>query len=102
MRTTRALEKRNAVWDRTETHYAAKSWSTERRVPARIQATRQRLDIRSVITNIGGSAWWLYESPYRARGNAENLIKLYKTQLASDRTSCRSPRGQSDAAYSAH
>ena len=25
------------------------------------------------------------------RGQAENLIKLHKTQLASDRTSCRSP-----------
>jgi hypothetical protein len=28
---------------------------------------------------------------YCARGQAENLIKLHKTQLASDRTSCRSP-----------
>ena len=71
---------------------SAKSWSTERRVAARIEATRQGLDIRYVITNIGGgSAWWLYESLYCARGNAENLIKLHKTQLASDRTSCRSP-----------
>ena len=30
-------------------------------------------------------------SIYCARGQAENLIKLHKTQLASDRTSCRSP-----------
>jgi hypothetical protein len=29
---------------------------------------------------------------YCARGNAENLIKLHKTQLKSDRTSCSSPR----------
>jgi len=28
---------------------------------------------------------------YCARGQAENLIKLHKTELASDRTSCRSP-----------
>lgn len=27
----------------------------------------------------------------RARGQAENLIKQHKSQLASDRTSCRSP-----------
>ena len=27
---------------------------------------------------------------YCARGNAENLIKLHKSQLSSDRTSCRS------------
>ena len=59
---------------------------------ARIEATRQGLDIRYVVTNIDcGSAWWLYESLYCARGQAENLIKLHKTQLASDRTSCRSP-----------
>ena len=32
----------------------------------------------------------LYDSLYCARGQAENLIKLHKSQLASDRTSCRS------------
>ena len=32
----------------------------------------------------------MYEVHYCARGNAENLIKLHKSQLASDRTSCRS------------
>jgi hypothetical protein len=37
-----------------------------------------------------GSAEWIYDSLYCARGQAENLIKLHKTQLASDRTSCRS------------
>jgi hypothetical protein len=35
-------------------------------------------------------AEWIYHSLYCARGQAENLIKLHKTQLASDRTSCRS------------
>jgi hypothetical protein len=38
-----------------------------------------------------GSAEWLYDGLYCGRGQAENLIKLHKTQLASDRTSCRSP-----------
>jgi hypothetical protein len=33
----------------------------------------------------------LRHTVYCARGQAENLIKLHKTQLASDRTSCRSP-----------
>ena len=37
-----------------------------------------------------GSAEWLYDTVYCARGQAENLIKLHKSQLASDRTSCRS------------
>ena len=49
------------------------------------------LDIRCVVTNLAaGSAEWLYDTVYCARGQAENLIKLHKRQLASDRTSCRS------------
>ena len=49
------------------------------------------LDIRFVVTSLDvGSAEWIYDSLYCARGQAENLIKLHKTQLASDRTSCRS------------
>jgi hypothetical protein len=76
----------------TETRYGAKSWRCERRVAARIEATTKGLDIRYVVTNITtGSAEWLYDTLYCARGQAENLIKLHKTQLASDRTSCRSP-----------
>jgi len=92
VRTRRAVEDLDAVRDWTETRYAAKSWSAPRRVAARIEATRQGLDIRYVVTNIeGGVAGWLYETLYCARSNAENLIKLHKSQLASDRTSCRSP-----------
>ncbi len=75
-----------------ETRYGAKSWRCERRVAARIEATTLGLDIRYVVTNLPqGSAEWLYDTIYCARGQAENLIKLHKTQLASDRTSCRSP-----------
>jgi hypothetical protein len=75
----------------TETRYGAKSWGCERRVAARIEASTQGLDIRYVVTNLdGGSAEWLYDTLYCARGQAENLIKLHKSQLASDRTSCRS------------
>ncbi len=75
----------------TETRYGAKSWRCQRRVAARIEATPKGFDIRYVVTNIaGGSAQWLYETLYCARGQAENLIKLHKSQLASDRTSCRS------------
>src|SRR6201987_1963441 len=75
----------------TETRYGAKSWHVDRRVVARIEATTQGLDIRYVVTSFShGSAEWLYDSLYCARGQAENLIKLHKCQLASDRTSCRS------------
>jgi hypothetical protein len=76
----------------TETRYRARSWRRERRVAARIEASTLGLDIRYVVTNLTrGSAEWLYDTLYCARGQAENLIKLHKTQLASDRTSCRSP-----------
>jgi hypothetical protein len=76
----------------TETRYGARSWHVDRRVVARIEATTQGLDIRYVVTSFTyGSAEWLYDSLYCARGQAENLIKLHKSQLASDRTSCRSP-----------
>ena len=59
---------------------------------ARIEATPLGLDIRYVVTDIVHcAARWVYESLYCARGGAENLIKQHKSQLASDRTSCRSP-----------
>jgi len=75
-----------------ETRYAAKSWgATDRRVVARIEATTLGLDIRFVVTSLKrGSAEHIYDTLYCARGQAENLIKLHKTQLKSDRTSCRS------------
>ena len=40
------------------------------------------LDIRFVTSLDVGSAEWIYDSLYCARGKAENLIKLHKTQLA--------------------
>jgi hypothetical protein len=76
----------------TETCYAAKSWGgTDRRVVARIEASTMGLDIRFVVTSLkDGSDEHIYDTLYCARGQAENLIKLHKTQLKSDRTSCRS------------
>lgn len=74
----------------TETRYGAKSWGCQRRVAARIEASTMGLDIRCVVTSLRcGSAEWLYDTIYCARGQAENLIKPHKGQLASDRTSCR-------------
>jgi hypothetical protein len=74
-----------------ETWYGAKSWSCRRRVAARIEASTMGMAIRYVVTSLTqGSAEHIYDTLYCARGRAENLIKLHKTQLASDRTSCRS------------
>ncbi len=81
--------------------YRAGSWKTARRVIARIEVSlqpdptpahpdgcRQEVDVRYVVTSLEGGAERLYEGVYCQRGQAENLIKLHKTQLASDRTSC--------------
>jgi hypothetical protein len=90
VRTQRALEDREVVRGFAETTHQAKSWSCERRVVARLEATRLGLDIRFVVTNLTGtSPRILYESLYYARGQAENWIKFPKAQLAPDRTSCR-------------
>jgi hypothetical protein len=51
---------------------------------------RQEVDIRYVVTSLKGSAQHLYETIYCQRGQMENLIKLHKAQLASDRMSCHS------------
>ncbi len=72
--------------------YAARSWSCERRVVARLEASTRGFDARYIVTSLKGEPRHLYEDIYCARGQAENLIKMYKGQLASDRTSCQSPR----------
>ena len=84
---------RGVVVHRThcETRYAAKSWTVARRVIARIEASTLGMDIRTIVTSLKGSTpERLYEFTYCDRGQAENLIKLHKTQLKSDRTSCTS------------
>jgi len=68
--------------------YAAQTWSTERRVIARVEASDKGADSRFVVTNLAGTPRWLYEAVYCARGRAENLVKAHKLHLASDRTSC--------------
>lgn len=90
--TDRALRKLVELRRYTETRYAAKSWGTStRRVVARIEASTLGLDIRFVVTSLAyGSAERIYDTLYCPRGQAENLIKLHKAQLKSDRTSCRS------------
>ena len=58
--------------------------------PDRPDAMGQEIDVRYVVTSLTGNAELLYEGVYCQRGQAENLIKLHKAQLASDRTSCPS------------
>ena len=85
----------------TSVEYQAGSWSHPRRVIARLEVSlqpdpnapgymRQEIDIRYVVTSLAGDPRRLYEDVYCKRGQMENLIKLHKAQLASDRTSCHS------------
>ena len=71
--------------------YGAKSWHCERHVVARLEATPRGFDVRYVVTSLEREARHLYEDLYCRRGQAENLIKMHKVQLASERTSCQSP-----------
>ncbi|MGI9436248.1 MAG: IS1380 family transposase [Geminicoccaceae bacterium] len=92
IRTERAVKDKDVIRGFAETKHRAGSWTRSRRVVARIEATRLGCDHRYVVTNIKtGNDEWLYDSLYCGRGQAENLIKFHKSQLASDRTSCRSP-----------
>ena len=92
IRTRRAETANPCLRGYTETRYQAKSWKTDRRACARIEATTLGLDIRFVVTSLASrSAEFIYDTLYCERGQAENLIKMHKAQLASDRTSCRSP-----------
>ncbi len=80
--------------------YQAGSWTRPRKVVARLECSlqpaadhtgmRQEVDIRYVVTSLKGSAQHLYDNVYCQRGQMENLIKLHKAQLASDRMSCHS------------
>src|SRR5258705_4728734 len=81
--------------------YQAGSWKRPRKVVARLECSlqpdageatstgmRQEVDIRYVVTSLKGPAQHLYEDVYCQRGQMENLIKLHKAQLFSDRMSC--------------
>jgi len=111
IRVRRAESRTEVLRGFAETRYAAKSWNKERRVVARIEASashaddmlRRGIDISYVVTSLPGSdAEHVYETVYCARGQAENIIKQHKAQLASDRTSLPIAARQPGAAYPAY
>ena len=69
-------------------NYAAKAWSRERKVIARVEATSMGADARFIVTNLPGRGKVLYEKVYCARGAMENLIKDIKLYTRSDKTAC--------------
>jgi hypothetical protein len=68
--------------------YAAESWSRERQVIARVEATDMGSDVRFIVTNLPGRAKVLYEKVYCQRGRMENLIKDLKLYTRADKTAC--------------
>jgi hypothetical protein len=68
--------------------YGAGTWSRERKIIARIEATEMGTDARFIVTNLEGRGKTLYQKVYCARGCAENLIKDMKLYTRSDKTAC--------------
>jgi hypothetical protein len=76
-----------------ETRYKAGTWPAERRVVIKAEVTRiagrePKDNPRFVITNLRGTARWVYETFYCHRGDIENRIKELHHGLEIDRTSC--------------
>jgi len=103
LRFRHALSRKEKLRTFTSLMYQASSWKRPRKVVARLECSlqpdagettstgmRQEVDIRYVVTSLDGTARHLYENVYCQRGQMENLIKLHKAQLASDRMSCHS------------
>lgn len=71
-------------------YYQAGSWSTSRRVIAKIEVSEKGTNVRFVVTNMEhAKARVLYRVIYCARGEDELYIKDHKRYLKSDRSSCR-------------
>ena len=77
----------------TDTRYAARTWSRERRVVIKAEVVRlrgrePRDNPRFVVTNLRQTPRFVYEKVYCARGDIENRIKELLDGLQIDRTSC--------------
>lgn len=75
----------------TSFRYQARSWSRGRRVVAKIERTRDGMNVRFLVTNRRGRAAAVFDW-YEQRGQAENFIKELKNDLAADRLSCSAYR----------
>ena len=91
-----SLAEAKAAWEHggekqrlfVELRYGAKSWTTQRRVIARLEHGPKGANPRYVVTNLEGDAQELYEQLYCARGEMENRIKECQLDMFADRTSC--------------
>ena len=98
MQIARALSEASGDSERVyvdEQYQTQKSWPHSRRVIIKAEVTRYpgrtpRDNARFVITDLAGSADFIYESVYSRRGDVENRIKELKGAIRMDRTSCTS------------
>ena len=72
----------------SETFYAAKTWSKERRVIVKAEHTSLGANTRYIVSNLEGETKPLYEEVYCGRGEMENRIKEQQLDMFADRTSC--------------
>ena len=84
----RARQGKDKVRRFFHTGYRARSWSRERTVIARVEATSKGADIRFIVTNLSARAKVLYEKLYCTRGRMENMIQEHKLYTKPGRTSC--------------
>ncbi|MGK0189656.1 MAG: hypothetical protein ACI9R3_005473 [Verrucomicrobiales bacterium] len=71
-------------------YYAAGTWSTRRRVIARIIVGPKGVDVRYIVTTFQvATAQYLYTTVYCGRGEAELFIKECKLGLGSDTSPCQ-------------
>lgn len=68
--------------------YGAHTWDRQRHVILKAEHLDKGSNPRYVVTNLEGTAQYLYEDVYCARGEMENRIKEQQLDLFSDRTSC--------------
>jgi hypothetical protein len=100
IRTRRALDEKPYLRGFAETSYRAKSWKTDRRACARIEATTKGLDIRFVVTSIEtGSAEHIYETPLLRPGPGRKPDQIAQGTARFGPHQLPQPARQPDAAY---
>jgi hypothetical protein len=67
--------------------YRARSWPHRRRILIKVEVSSQGVNVRCVVTDRKGRAKDLFRI-YNGRGEAENRIDEWKTDLKADRLSC--------------
>lgn len=82
------VEHFSSLYFRPSSIKGKKYWPKARRIIVKSRAYEGGESQRFLVTNIKGSAKFLYKKRYCPRGDMENRIKEQKLSLFSDRTSC--------------